>query len=109
MRSLSSPTNELIAIDPSIRALGWAYFYAGKLMSAGTVKAESLAGMMDALWSVRRGLLGGSSCEADVVIEQPKIYPVRKWKGDPNDMIQTAMAAGAAAARFDPCGGAKLL
>lgn len=37
-----------------------------------------------------------------VVIELPVVYPIKQWKGDPNDLIKVAMHVGIAVAVFSP-------
>lgn len=35
-----------------------------------------------------------------VVVELPQVYPVRKWKGDPNDLISVAVHVGIVVSSF---------
>ncbi len=50
---------------------------------------------------MRRGF---EMIEAESVIEKPQIYRQRMWKGDPNDNVDVAIAAGVAAATLSRCG-----
>lgn len=73
------PENSLVSVDPGKTECGWAYFESGVLHSCGLgrfVPADH-----------RRS-------PAHVVIELPQIYRQSKMKGDPNDLIDLAFAAG---------------
>jgi hypothetical protein len=72
----------LLSIDPGKNEFGWARFHAAQLMQCGfeQVKyAQSLFYRMTV------------DC---AVIEVPQIYPMRSWKGDPNDLIDVALTSG---------------
>jgi hypothetical protein len=72
----------LLTIDPG-KATGWAYFRDRILVMSGVVPFNISMTVPFATWTTD-----------EVVIEKPKIYPVRQWKGDPNDLIDVAVVAG---------------
>jgi len=73
----------LIAIDPGKHAVGWAAFGDDGLSACGMLEIGAL------------GYLAGRRPDV-AVIEVPQIYDRRRWKGDPNDLIDVAIAAGMA-------------
>jgi hypothetical protein len=77
---------KFIAIDPGKHQCGLAKFEAGKLLVACMIKPEEL-GLFDAEYT-------------RLVIEIPRIYPVARQKGDQNDLIEVAFAAGKCSAFF---------
>lgn len=83
--------NMLLAIDPGVRALGWAYFEDGRLVQAGLLRAKHIQEMVDQLWLL-------DLHPVSLVIERPQVYGGAKF--DPNDLVGLAVVAGAAAGRF---------
>ena len=74
---------ELISIDPGKNHFAYAKWARNKLLSCGRSAVTT---------EVFRGLQFGSmDC---VVIEVPQIYSQRKWKGDPNDLVDVAVTVG---------------
>lgn len=87
----------LMAIDPSLRATGWALFVDGELKTGGIVKTDPNEDAAKVAHVVAKHLsLELDSCHA--VIEKPQIYQGRKSKGNPNDLVGVALIAGACAA-----------
>lgn len=87
---------KLIAIDPGART-GIAIFTDGVLTSAydrafDTPQEEVLA-LRDAAIIFKPNR---------VVVEMPVVYPIKQWKGDPNDLITVAIHVGVAVAVFSP-------
>lgn len=79
----------IVAIDPGKHASGVAVFQDGELVEvAYTNDAEALA--------YYRGRVDR------VVIEAPRIYDIRRWKGDPNDLVDIAIAGAALAGSVLP-------
>lgn len=79
----------LYSFDPGARKYAWARFVDGALRGAGETDADE--------WN---DLILPHSWATDgtrAVIELPRIYPVRRWKGDANDLIRVAVTAGAIA------------
>jgi hypothetical protein len=81
----------LLAIDPG-KATGWAYFDKETLVSCGVLKFNPHPEYFSFM-EYRRF--------SKIIIEKPKIYPVRQWKGDPNDLISVALIAGWVAGFLD--------
>lgn len=76
----------ILAIDPG-QNLGWARIRNGVLAECGLVRAASPRAISQ-LVTVR-------AINFDrLVIEKPQVYPSRKQKGDPNDLINVALLAG---------------
>jgi hypothetical protein len=82
--------NDLIAIDPG-RTVGVAVFHNERLFCVEEFEVSSLSDIIRKIEVLEFDAL------PSVVIELPQVYPVRKWKGDPNDLIQVAYIAGAIA------------
>lgn len=94
----------LIAIDPGKRSLGWARFdydlHDQRLAACGLLRWKDWAAMCGGmLWLYER--LGGEQ-SGEIVIEVPQVYQQRHWKGDPNDLVDVALVAGAAGVKFGP-------
>lgn len=90
----------LVAIDPSLRATGWAVFEDGRLVSCGIVKTAAGTTAEQAAREVAQRLKNDLD-GAVAVIERPQIYQGRRSKGDPNDLVGVALVAGACAAWAD--------
>jgi len=88
--------SKLIAIDPGNIA-GFAVFQSSLLISAFE---RSFLDMR--VESVMLRSMATTSTPTRVVIEIPQVYPIRSWRGDPNDLIQVAIHVGIAAAAFAP-------
>lgn len=86
----------LVAIDPGKRLFGWAAFEGGRLNRCGLVKGKGFQEMMGAFDVAAVAM----SVPTQIVVEIPQVYQQRLHKGDPNDLIDVALIAGAAAARF---------
>ena len=73
----------MIAIDPG-KWSGWALFHRGKLHAAGVLsEAAILEAPPVPEWA-----------PAIAVIEEPRIYPLGRGKGDPNDILKLALTVG---------------
>lgn len=83
---------KVLAIDPGVKSLGWAAFAAGSLIRCGLHQADDVVDMIRLL----QGRWSGMKPEL-AVIEVPQVYQQRRWKGDPNDLIDVALVAGAVA------------
>ena len=89
-----------VAIDPGKKAVGWALFSDKNLIQCGLVineggPAQLNAAMEDAFQDFHAAV---------VVVEVPQMYQQRFLKGDPNDLIDVALAAGMAVGNLAPCG-----
>lgn len=78
----------LFSIDPGKNEFAWALFDNKKLIKCGMCEVDNI-----------RDLVYGVMID-EVVIEVPQIYMQRKWKGDPNDLIDVAVTAGRVAGQF---------
>lgn len=75
--------SSVIAIDPG-QISGWATFHRGELYAAGVMTEAEIVGRPPvAQWA-----------PVQVVIEVPRIYPLGRGKGDPNDLISLALLVG---------------
>jgi len=84
----------VLAIDPGLRATGYAYFCDGKLVRAG-LKRSKLTERADAAASMGRELAVEFLKPIDaLVVEVPQVYQPRLMKGDPNDLVSVALVAG---------------
>jgi hypothetical protein len=79
---------KLLSIDPGKHHYAWAWWLSGKLQDCGRTGNdwERCQGLVQELYGVIF-----DTC----VIELPQVYQQRKWKGDPNDLIQVALTVGA--------------
>jgi hypothetical protein len=75
-----------VAIDPGKHQCGVAKFIDGTLAVAYLIKPNELS-----LWESKYTRL---------VVEIPRIYPIARQKGDQNDLIEVAFAAGKCSAFF---------
>jgi hypothetical protein len=76
-----------IAVDPGKTLIGWAVFDGRKLESCG----------LSRLYEVRDMVCLMRTGHAEMVVEKPQVYPHQRLKGDPNDLIDVALAAGCVA------------
>lgn len=80
----------LLALDPGVTS-GLACFYDTRLVDVRllqTAYALPLVILNFPLFDEGRAVIN------KIVVELPQIYPVGKWKGDPNDLIEVAFAGG---------------
>ena len=82
---------DLVTIDPGKRTVGYSVFQNNVLVHAGLIQYNIIEGFE---------LIAQSYKPRLTVIEKPKVYPFRHWKGDPNDLIDVAVTVGMAAAIF---------
>lgn len=66
--------------------MGWAVFDQKVLIRAGLIVNKDIIESAVLLYQSYKPKL--------LVVEKPKIYPIEKWKGDPNDLIDVAITAG---------------
>ncbi len=83
----------LVTIDPGKLSSGYAIFIDRELKACGLAK--------DASDILRHWRLGRSWPEL-VVMEYPKIYDRRRWKGDPNDLLSITAAGAFLAGALHP-------
>ena len=86
----------LISIDPGAN-LGLAVFREETLFAAGFFKVKNLRELTK--WLVESA---GEIQPTKAVIEKPQIYDPRKWKGDPNDILNLAVIVGVCVAGLAP-------
>lgn len=84
----------LVAIDPGKHASGWAAFNRGELVLCGYTGEYG-----EILSALGYQLYPGPEL---VVVEVPRVYDRRRWKGDPNDLIDIAVAGGVLAGALHP-------
>ncbi len=82
----------LVAIDPGKRASGYAIFLDRELKACGLAKDAS--DILRHWYSPPDRVCWCRGWPELVVMEYPKIYDRRRWKGDPNDLLPIT-AAGA--------------
>jgi hypothetical protein len=76
----------VIAIDPGVHGCGVAFLVNGQLKHARYIRPEDIGGVAGAWW------LGVT--EVSFILEKPQVYKTRLLKGDPNDLIDVAVAGG---------------
>ncbi len=86
----------LVSIDPGKKASGYAIFVKRELVACGmAAQAEDLLKHWGAdSQPGPAGVCHARGWPAIVVMEYPKVYDRRRWKGDPNDLLPIT-AAGA--------------
>lgn len=87
----------LLAVDPSLRGTGWAYFERGMLEKCGVLEGSTDTTRIEAVRAIHASI-NVSGKYPELVIEFPRIYP--KGRGetdhvDPNDLLWVAAVAGA--------------
>lgn len=80
--------NVLISIDPGNK-MGIAIFKNGDLSDCGLLRTEKLRELEMVMSQICAEVM-----PTDAVIEIPRVYDRRYWKGDPNDLVQLAKQAG---------------
>jgi Holliday junction resolvasome RuvABC endonuclease subunit len=86
---------DLLSIDPSTHACGFALWEEGKLVQAHLLKVKG-DDQIDRWRAVGKHCLQFSVKE--IAIEYPQVYPQRSnQKGDPNDLIKLGSCVGAIA------------
>lgn len=90
--------SHLLAVDPSLRGLGWAFFERGMLTHCGVVEGSTDTTRIEAVRAIHKEVEELAGGPAEVVLEFPRIYP--KGRGqtdhvDPNDLLWVAAVAGA--------------
>ena len=88
----------LVAIDPSLRATGWAVFDNGALTSCGIVKTSAGMRPAEVAHEVAQRLSQVIGSADAAVIEMPQAYRASRSRGDPKDVLAVATVAGACAA-----------
>ena len=77
----------LVSIDPGKHKSGFAIFENDELVACGLVKTQSN--------DLRKEWAGKAWAWPELgVVEAPRVYDRRRWKGDPNDLIDIAIAGG---------------
>jgi hypothetical protein len=89
--------SRLLAIDPSLRGTGWAYFENTVLTHCGVVGGPNQLSNIEAVRAIRTSFHVVIAPD-EVALEFPRIYP--KGRGasdnvDPNDLLWVAAVAGA--------------
>lgn len=90
-------SGRLLAIDPSLRASGWAYFEGGRLVKGGVVTTRKATPTYDCFRALGTTLTAELPGSVDVIVaEWPQVYTGAEAKGDPNDLLWlTAVLGGA--------------
>ena len=87
--------NTLLTIDPGIHMAGVAVWQSAELIGATLVRTEKDRGGWVELSKLVVEHMRSLYVPIDtIVIEKPQIYPQHKQKGNPNDLINLACAAG---------------
>lgn len=91
----------LLSIDPSIRACGIAVFDKSKLVHANVLRTMavvnpviSIEEIADKVLTSWEQTMGVSYAPEVLIVELPQIYSGKQAKGDPNDLIPSAILAG---------------
>jgi hypothetical protein len=88
--------SHILAIDPGLRATGYAYFRNGTLARCG-LKRCKLTERAEIAAAIGRDFAVEFLRPLDVLlVEVPQVYQPRFLKGDPNDLVSLALVAGAA-------------
>lgn len=72
----------LLAFDPGVRRVWFAHFRAGVLSSCGWKEVSD------------DRAFAGFPAPSLVLVEMPRVYPVSRQKGDPNDLLALARVVG---------------
>lgn len=88
----------ILAIDPGVACIGWAWLCGkhgrGGTFACGIIRPHSVQHAIECA-----SKLVDEHPHDDRIIEIPRIYAASRQKGDPNDLIDVALVAGAAIAR----------
>lgn len=87
--------NHVLAIDPGLRATGYAYFCNGKLIRPGLKRCKLSERAEIAAYIARELAVEFLKPLDALVVEVPQVYQPRLMKGDPNDLVSVALVAGA--------------
>jgi hypothetical protein len=87
-------SNYLIAVDPG-RFSGFAVFKDRVLVQTWEEKEVAALYFTWDLVKINAVLDNLQNDALNLYIEIPHVYPVQKWKGDPNDLIGVALIVGA--------------
>lgn len=90
----------LVAIDPGKKASGYAIFIDRELKACGM--AEEAGDLIYHWHAYPDRVCFGRSWPELVVMEYPKIYDRRRWKGDPNDLLPITAAGAHLAGTLHP-------
>src|SRR3954453_17031741 len=86
----------ILAIDPGLRATGYAYFRKGHLVRAGLKQCKLVERGEIAAFIGRDLAIEFVNQPLDaLIVEVPQVYQSRLMKGDPNDLVSVALVAGA--------------
>lgn len=87
--------SHVLAVDPGLRATGYAYFRNGSLAKCGLHRSK-LPDRAAAAAEIGREFALEFMRPLDVlIIEVPQVYQARLMKGDPNDLVSITLVAGA--------------
>jgi hypothetical protein len=86
----------ILAIDPGLRATGYAYFRNGTLARCGLKRCDLIDRAEIAAAIGREFAVEFLKPLDALVVEVPQIYQPRFMKGDPNDLVNLALVAGSA-------------
>ena len=84
----------VMTFDPGKLSVGWATADETGIMRCGLVHDATQLGLLRKLRDMQ---LSTATKGIKVIIEKPQIYRERKWKGDPNDLIDETITVGALA------------
>lgn len=79
----------MLAIDPGVHTIGWARFSAYRLTACGLERGDSMLALL-------RGFRVDDV--TTLVVEIPQVYS--RGRGDPNDLVDIALVAGAVIGRL---------
>lgn len=101
----------ILAIDPGVKATGWAIFERGQLKACGVARANKSLNQVESIREVVERVaieweeyMGFSYRPKLLVAERPQVYRQAQLKGDPNDLIPLAIIDGVIWERFKPEG-----
>lgn len=92
----------VVAVDPGKLVSGWAIFLDRELASCGVFRRASQNEMLAEIGPELHDAARVMGTEvATLVVEVPQVYgSTARWKGDPNDLIDITLVAGAVAGVF---------
>lgn len=83
-------TGSMISADPGKLSLAWAYFEDDVLQQCGLIREKKRQKLHEA-FAYEFGFVDVELA----IVEVPQVYQQRFLKGDPNDLIEVALTAGA--------------